>query len=233
MAQQSVKDASGRDESLGAQAQAGLAASELINTIKGDPASLEAVRALLSACSSTRKEASELIKAVEGRLASAGALPVQPISSVVELLVKHGALAETLEIDGAPYEGTIEDAFEDESISDESQSLIYVETTDAGRIAARALEPRSRAAALFEEEPDLIEGFLVVLSECDTRNGRSTKELEAALDERGLLLRDARTNVPTVYGSMFANMLKDAGCLEWRHTWITTDVGREALKAAM
>ena len=211
--------------------QQGIAASKLLKTIEGDPACREAVRALLSACTNDRIEEATLIACVEPVLREAGELPVQPISSVIEMLVRHGALAETLEIDGTPYAGSIEDAYADVSIPDEAESLIYEQTTDVGAIVIRALAPQSRAAALFESEPDCIEGFLATLEACDTQAGISTKALELVLDERGLLLRDAATGIPTVYPSMFANMLKDAGCLEWNHAWITTETGREALNA--
>ena len=214
---------------LSAEAQAGLAASALLKKIEGDPSCKAAAERILRACDGNRVEEAALIESMEESLRATGELPIQPLSSVVEMLARSGALEETLEIDGVPYEGTIEDAFEDESVSDESTSLIYESTTDVGRIVARALSPKSRAAALFEAEPDLMEGFLVVLAECDTPTGKSTKQLESALDARGLMHRDERTNVPTMYPSMYANMLKDAGCIEWNHAWITTDAGHDAL----
>ncbi len=219
----------GDQSELSPEAQTGLAASALLKKIEGDPSCKAAVEHILLACDGSRVEETALIDEAEEALSAANKMPIQPLSSIIAMLVHADALDETIEIDGVAYGGTIEDAFEDENISDESVSLLYESATDIGRIVARALSSKSRAAALFESEPDLMEGFLVVLAECDVPEGKSTKQLESALDARGLMHRDERTNVPTMYPSMYANMLKDAGCIEWNHAWITTDAGHEAL----
>lgn len=214
---------------LSDEAQRGLAASELTKKIERDPSCKAAVEEILRACDDGHIEEVGLIERVEETLRASGNLPIQPLSSIIEMLVHGGALEEAVEVDGVPYEGSVEDIYEDETISDESVSLIYESTTEVGRIVAAALSPRSLAVALFEAEPDLTEGFLVVLAECDVPSGKTTKQLEEALDAKGLMHRDERTNVPTMYPSMYANMLKDAGCIEWSHAWITTDAGRAAL----
>ena len=213
---------------LSPEAQMAVDAANLVKKINSDPACLAAVSALLGECDPDRKEEVSLIETVEDQLRASNKMPIQPVSSVIEMLVRDGALTEQLEVDGVPYDGTLEDAFEDESITEESESLIYEQTTDLGRLVSSMISPQARTAQLFEDEPDLKEGFLTVLSECDCEGGKSTKELEAALDARGLMCRDERTNIPTLYPSLFANMLMDAGCIEWHHAWVTTDIGRQA-----
>lgn len=213
------------------EAQDNMAAAKVLESVTGNPSMLPAVLALLSACSEQRQEEVALLEKLQQQLESEGTCPVQPLSSVVKMLVRNGALSESLEIDGTPYEGTIEEAFEDESVSDEAESLIYESITSAGRIALRELSPAARTAALFENDAKFSSGFLATLEICSKAAGASTKELEKALDARGLLYRDSKNNIPTVYPSMYANKLKDAGCIAWDHAWITTDAGREALSA--
>ncbi len=211
------------------EVQVGIAAGELVKKINADQACRPAVAAMLSACSANRQETVSLVQSVEAQLAPAGRMPIQPLSSIIEMLVRAGALEEVLEIDGVPYEGTLEDAFNDENISDESESLIYESITEVGRLVASQISPAARTSELFEVEAKFLGGFKVVLSECNCEQGKSTKELEEALDAKGFLYRNERTNIPSVYPSMYANMLKDADCIAWNHAWITTDAGRAAL----
>lgn len=222
---------SGEDASStqGKEAQDSLAAAKVLESVAGNPSMLQAVLFLLSSCKDEKQEEVALLECIQRRLEEEGSCPVQPLSSVVRMLVRNGALAESLEIDGVPYEGTIEEAFEDESISDEAESLIYELTTDAGSIALCELSPASRTAALFESDAKFSQGLLVTLDACNRAEGATTKQLEQALDARGLLYRDSKNNIPTVYPSMYANKLKDAGCIAWHHAWITTDAGRDAL----
>lgn len=214
---------------LSKEAQDNLAAAKVLESAAGNPSMLPAILSLLSACSEQRREEVALLEEVQQQLESDGTRPVQPLSSIVRMLVRNGALTESLEIDGQPYKGTIEEAFEDDSVSDEATSLIYESITDAGRIALRELSPASRASALFESDAKFFEGFVATLEICASDSGVSTKDLEQALDARGLLYRDSKNNIPTIYPSMYANKLKDAGCIAWKHAWITTDVGRKVL----
>lgn len=216
---------------LSKEAQDNLAAAKVLESVAGNPSMLPAVSALLSACSEQRQEEVALIEGLQKQLEAEGTCPVQPLSSVVRMLVRNGALTETLEIDGVPYDGTIEEAFEDESVSDDAKSLIYESITDAGRIALRELSPASRTASLFEADAKFTQGFIATLEACNKPEGSSTKELEQTLDAQGLLYRDSTNNIPTIYPSMYANKLKDAGCIAWDHAWITTKAGREALSA--
>lgn len=206
-------------------------AANLIQKLKDNPMLIEPSLALLRACAAEAVEEAALVACVHGELEATGALPVQPLSAVLRMLAADGALVESVQVDGAPYAGTLQDAFEDEALSEEAEVLIWARATEAGRIVAADLAPERRADALFAERPDFEEAFLVTLDVCDREGGVRTAQLQDELDGRGLLRRDERTNIPELYPSLFTNLLKDAGCIRWEHGWITTDLGRAVARA--
>lgn len=205
--------------------------ANLLKKIDDNPALRIPARALLSACAGGRREEAGLLGCAQAQLAESGDLPVQPLSAVVDMLVREGALAESLEVDGAPYAGTLEGAFTDESIADDAEVLIYAEITDAGRAVLAGLADASRAAALFAERPEYRDALVRTLELCDVEGGMTTRELQDGLDADGFLFRDERTNIPQIYPSLYANLLKDAGCIAWNHAWVTTELGREMAAA--
>ena len=204
-------------------------AENLLKTLDHNPALREPVVYLLHVCSNDRCDEDELIARAESFLAKRRALPVQPLSSVIELTVRLGGLSEEVEIDGVAYAGSIEDAFNDESLADDASVSVYATTTEAGRLVAAQCDPRERAWSLFREKPQFAEGFLYTLKLCDVKGGLSTSQLEEALDDAGFLYRDERTKLPTAYPSMYGNLLKDVGAICWDHAWITTETGRAVM----
>lgn len=207
-------------------------AANLIKKLDDNPALRVPATALLDACAGGRREEIGLLAEVGDALKASGDLPVQPLSAVVALLVRAGALSESLEIDGEPYAGTLEDAFGDESIPDGAEALIFESITEAGKAARANLDPARRTAALFDERPEHRAAFIRTLELCDVPGGLPTRELQEGLDADGLLHRDERTNIPHIYPSLYANLLKDVGCLAWDHAWVTTDLGRAVLGQA-
>lgn len=201
--------------------------ANLAQKLRDNPMLLEPSLAIINACEQDAEEEA-LLAAVHADLAARGKLPVQPLSAVLRMLAAAGALTESLTVDGAPYAGTLEDAFDDPGLPDDAAVAIYARATEAGRLAARSLAPEQRAAALFAEHPQHARALLLTLRLCDG-GSQPTAALQEALDAEGLLNRDPRTNIPQLYPSLFANLLKDAGCLAWDRAWVTTDLGRAVL----
>ena len=206
-------------------------AANILKKLDDNPGLRPATTEILARCEQKRQEEVALLEDVHEALAAKGELPVQPLSAVVALLVREGALVEQLEVDGKPYEGTIEDAFLDETIPENAQTLIYESTTEAGSLVLAQDAPIRRAENLFDLKPEHAQAFKRTLQLCSAEGGLSTADLGEALDAEGFLQRDAQTNIPRFYPSMFANFLKDAGCIEWRHGWVTTDLGRQIAAA--
>lgn len=203
-------------------------AANLTKKLNDNPMFIEPALLILNECEQSAEE-SALVEDAAAVLAHEGKLPVQPLSALVALLVREGALAESVTVDGAAYPGSLQDAFEDESIPEEAEVLIFATVTETGRLVAQAIAPETRAASLLADRPEYARAFQITLEACD--QGASTAQLHEALDAAGELRRSERTGVPQVYPSLFANLLKDAGCLRWDHAWITTDLGRQTLTA--
>ncbi len=204
-------------------------AQALVDRLDANPALRVPAQVILTACAEEPQEEGALIAAATEILTAQSAMPVQRISSVIEMLVRYNALEETLRVNGEIYDGTLEDAFNDESIAEDAETLIFANITEAGIIALVQINPKRRASELFASQPHHVDGFLATLAACNTPEGLSTKALQDVLDEQGLLYRSERTNIPTIYPSMYTNFLKDVGCMSWNHAWITTDLGREVL----
>lgn len=168
-------------------------AAALIQTIDGNPALRVPCEMILNACLQQSFEEGALLDAVEQRLVTLDAMPVQALSSVVEMLVRDGGLTETLTVDGQVYAGTLEDAFNDQTIAEDAECLIYEDITEAGRQVLEAIRPEHRAADLLQSQPHHRRGFIATLKACNVEEGLTTKQLEAVLDDQGLLFRDGRT----------------------------------------
>mgnify|MGYP001370494850 CR=1 FL=1 len=205
-------------------------AGALVTKIDQNPALRIPAYTVLAACADGRRELEELYAEVAEALEAKRALPVQPVSAVVDMLVRGAALASIIEVDGKPYEGSEADLIADDDVPEDAQVLTYASITEVGRIVAGSCSPRQRAVNLFEDMPQFGDAFVRTLELCDTDDGLKAKELERKLDAEGYLYRDYR-DLPTVYPSMYANFLKDIEALRWDHAWITTPLGREVAAA--
>ncbi|WP_283170366.1 hypothetical protein [Curtanaerobium respiraculi] len=203
-------------------------ADRLIKKLKGNNSISEPTRRILAACLPQAREGEALLDAVGTSLEEEGKMPLQPLSSLMEMCVRYGAIEERLTLNGKPYGGTLEDAFLDESIAEDDEVLIWEQTTEAGRIVCERFTPTSRMDDLFATRPELVEPLVRTLELCDSEAGLKTKELERFLDDEGLLFRDPQTNMPAIYPSLYGNLLLDAGGIRWDHAWITTEAGKRA-----
>lgn len=201
-------------------------ADALEETLRTNPSFVIPVREMLRACESGAREEASFLQTMQAQLEASGKLPVEPLSSLVNMLVRHGALEETVRVDGEPYGGTISDVYEDTEIDEESTVLVYEETTEAGRLVLADLSPEKRTYEVFQSHPHLADGLLRTLQLCDREGGLKTRELQDLLDAEGYLYRDERTGIPSIYPSLYGNLLADAGALRWEHAWITTELGR-------
>lgn len=205
-------------------------AANLMKLLDANPALLTPSLTIIGACSAGRRECEELYAETESVLRSTCMLPLQPISSVANMLVRAGALTSSLEVDGHPYDGTIEDLIHDGSIPETAQTVEFVEATDLGRQVLVRDAPSKRLGALFKRKPQYKTAMVRTLELCDAHGGLKADQLESALDAEGYLYRDSR-NLPTIYPSTYANYLKDAGALAWNHAWITTPLGRDVVES--
>lgn len=154
---------------------------------------------------------------------------VQSGESIIAVLIRRGGLDRIITVDGKPYDGTLQEVQEDDSIPDDAIIESYVQTTQAGHEVARAFRELNSMQALFSKFPKFVPGFTVVLEQCCNEEGKTTNELQEALIEAGII-GPGNTQSQEIHASYFTSKLERYGALVWdRKRWCTTDKGREAL----
>ncbi len=153
----------------------------------------------------------------------------QKPATVIDILVRAGAVSELLTVDGEPYDGTMEDIQLDESISLEAEVSDRIAITDAGRQLSSSIDPTNTLRALFDERPHYKETFKRVLSVCLPQEGASREALEQAIESCGSIISPDGARV---YPQFFMDALESAGGIAWDGAWRTTDAGRQFVGAA-
>ena len=160
--------------------------------------------------------------------ARSGAYQIQTAASIVDALVRNGALEQQITVDSQPYAGTLRDLQEDESIEPDAVVEQFLVATAEGLEYAAAASDTNQISQLIKSRPEYSLGFYVVLESC-MEDGKSTSELQDALRQASALPIDERTGLERVHTSFFTGALERVGALEWREgRWHTTAAGREA-----
>lgn len=100
-------------------------------------------------------------------------------------------------------------------------------TTDAGREALAAFDPKTRFGELLAGEPDAyLELYARVLDICAGPDGASRAQIEADLKGHPALESPKR-----IYPEYFISKLETVGGLSWDGVWRTTEAGARILDA--
>lgn len=149
----------------------------------------------------------------------------QSPATVIDVLVRHGFLAQQAFVDGQPYAGTLEDMQLDESVPDDACAEELISLTGEGRALVAAYDPEATLAALYEDCPRHASIFDAVLAACAAEEGASREALEATIE--GLAPKGA--DGKKVYPQYFLDALETAGALVWDGSWRATDAARTLL----
>lgn len=150
----------------------------------------------------------------------------QAPATVIEILVRNGALVEQLTVDGEPYGGTLEDIQRDESIPLEADVVDSISLTQAGRDLAAAIDPDFTMRQLLSDRPHYRAVFARVLAACAAQSGASREAVEAAVEAEGNV---SSPEGKRVYPQYFMDALETAGGIEWDGAWRATEAGRRAI----
>ena len=154
----------------------------------------------------------------------------QAPSTVLDALVRAGYLSEDVVVDGASYEGTLEDACHDESVSDDAVVDVLMRTSDEVSVLIDEYAPASTISALMHRRPAYAPVFRAALDVCSTSGGASRAKLESAIDmavkEHGI----TGAGGIKVYPQYFIDALEDAGGIEWEGVWRATNAGAGVLR---
>lgn len=154
---------------------------------------------------------------------------VQEPATVIDVLVRAGAVVEELTVDGEAYDGTLEDIQLDESIPLEAEVSDSITITDEGCCLSASLDPAYTLRELFSERPHYQEIFRRVLSACLSQEGASREALERVIEAQGDVTSPEGKRV---YPQFFMDALESAGGISWDGVWHITDAGRKLLDAA-
>lgn len=150
----------------------------------------------------------------------------QAPATVIEILVRNGALTEQLTVDGRPYEGTLEDIQRDESIPLEAEVADSIVITEDGRDLAASINPDFTMRMLLAERPHYRDVFARVLQVCVSDSGASREAVEHAVEQNGSVKSPEGERV---YPQFFLDALETAGGIAWDGAWRTTAAGRKAI----
>lgn len=152
----------------------------------------------------------------------------QTPSACVDILVRTGALAERILVDGEPYDGTLEDLQLDESVPDDALAESRLAITASGRALLDACKPEHTLQILLAGKPHYRETFLAALAACTSEGGASRADLERAIDEQSAPTDGARL----VYPQYFIDALETAGGIAWDGAWRATGAGKAVVASA-
>ncbi|MBQ9954769.1 MAG: hypothetical protein IJO87_05000 [Eggerthellaceae bacterium] len=183
------------------------------------------LRKIIAYCETPRSAANVNAKADE---LQANVYSVFTAANLCALLENAGAIKRITE-DGTPYEEVV---IEPRTVVDEN-GIEYLEATDApdvywistepGMEAVEADRPGERTRALLLEDAGYLSVYRRILELCSTDGGASVMALNAAIEQESLV-PDRKYTV-----SHFVELLEDAGAVEWRKPWFTTEAGLEVL----
>ncbi len=148
---------------------------------------------------------------------------------VIDMLVRAGAVSESLSVDGEAYEGSLEDIQLDESIPLESDVSDVVVITEAGRELASSIDPATTLRALFAQRPHYETVFKGVLAACLAEEGATREALEQAVEAGGAVISPEGGRV---YPQFFMDALESAGGIVWDGAWHATEAGRQVISVA-
>lgn len=150
----------------------------------------------------------------------------QDPATIIEVLVRSGALAERLTVDGQPYDDTLEDIQRDESIPLEAEVTDSVTLTEVGKELAASIDPDFTMRTLLAERPHYQEIFRRVLNACVGDAGASREAVEQAVEANGNV---TSPDGKRVYPQYFMDALETAGGIAWDGAWHATEAGRRAI----
>lgn len=146
--------------------------------------------------------------------------------AVVDVLVRAGALSQSVFVDGELYGGTLEALQTDQTVPEDAAVTVAVRATAAGRAAALAVAEERSFGRLAAKQPDREAAFRAVVTWCATEGGLTTRQLQERLKERDLLETEAARGIDGLHASYFTGSLESVGALAWNgKAWVTTKKG--------
>ena len=201
---------------------------EVLRVLNDNAAYREMYLAVISYCE-TDKEEADVVQACEA--ARTSKKQIQSAASIVSVLVSCGALKKTILVDDACYKGTLEELQVDESIPEDAEITVILQSTEDGLAAAALKEEELSFANLVAGCPQRIAAFELVLSLCAEPGGKSTQDLQEILGDKGMLEPEDDRDIDGLHASYFTGSLEHIGALAWiDRKWVATSKGQSILQ---
>ena len=139
----------------------------------------------------------------------------QAPATIIESLLRNGALAEQIVVDGQVYDGPLE-----AEVSD------GISITQAGRDLAASLDPGFTMRGLLADRPHYRDVFARVICVCAASDGASREAVEQAVEQDGNVVSP---DGKRVYPQYFMDALETAGGIIWDGVWRATQAGLRAI----
>ena len=199
---------------------------ETLRVIDSNPAYRHVFLSVLDYCREERDE-EEVIAYTEA--AKTAQNQIQKAASIVDTLVDCGALERKLFLDEVQYEGTFEELQVDETISDDAVLTSSLTSTEHALTALAQKQEEYSLERVIAPCPHRADAFLMVLELC-SGEGSSTRELQAALKENGMLETEER-GIDMLHASYFTGTLDSIGALAWNgNRWVASEKGMSILQ---
>ena len=153
----------------------------------------------------------------------------QESATVIDILIRNGALTEEVSVDGKPYAGSLQDIQLDESVPVDADVKDVLTITDDGKQLAESIDPAFTLRALFESRPHYRSTFIRVLRVCAADGGAGRETVEAAVESAGEV---KNPDGKRVFPQYFMDALESAGGIYWQGAWKVTEAGLKVLAAA-
>ena len=152
-------------------------------------------------------------------------------AATIDILVRNGALVQSVFVNGEPYDGTFDDLQTDETVPDDAEAWACVALTETGLALRDAHDPAATLQGLFDERPQYAEVFETVLWACSNDGGCSRMALESQIAGMPQLQPDPQSGRTRVYPQYFIDALESAGGIVWDGAWKATPAGCAVLSA--
>jgi hypothetical protein len=160
----------------------------------------------------------------------------QTAATLVDILVRNGALTELVLVDGRPYAGSYQDLRLDGGVSEDREVERLVSITARGEDMLDEYSDSNRLARLLREKPHYLTTYINVLNACliASETGCSRAELEGVIEaqlEQADPQPKQSSGARRVYPQFFLDSLEQVGGIVWRGSWQITEVGKAAVAA--
>lgn len=153
---------------------------------------------------------------------------LQTPTTIVDILIRNGAIEEQIYVDGEPIEGSLQDVQTDASVSDDAVIDQRISLTDEGKELLDEYVGEKKMRELLASKPHYKQVFISILEACTSSTGSSRTTLERTIDALPQLAPD-ENGTRQIYPQYFIDSLETAGGITWQGAWHITDEGRTVM----